>query len=275
MQRILDLYERCQAARYGLSPEQFCDLLGEMGQDAPGELVNDPAQKQLLSALHVEDLVLARACARGHEAAWERFIALYRDKLYAASLAIARQESAARELVDSVYADLFGTRTASDGKRRSKLESYSGRGSLEGWLRSVLGQAFVDRTRREQKLVAFNETVEPYAGPQAIRESTGYESRVIAYTDAELSALDPEDKFLLAAYYLDGRTLAEIGRMIGLHESSVTRRLGKITSRVRKRIIARLCAAGIPKRAAEEMLEMDVRDLAIDVRKSLAQEGRG
>lgn len=275
MQRISEFYTRCRAAEYGFTLHEFYDLLRDVARKASGEVIADNELMQCVSNLHLDDLVLARACARGHEAAWERFIGLYREKLYVASLTIARQESWARELADSVYADLFGTQTGSDGKRKSKFESYSGRGSLEGWLRSVLAQTFINRIRQEQKLIACSETAEPCLGVQAVRESTAHDSRVIQNTDAELAALDAEDKFLLAAYYLDGRTLAEIGRMVSLHESTVARRLGRITSGLRKRIVARLCAAGLPKRVAEEMLQGDVRELGINVRKRLVQEGQG
>jgi RNA polymerase sigma-70 factor (ECF subfamily) len=273
LQRIFHLYERCRAAEYGFTPAEFCSLIGEIAKRQLGAAANEREQMQFAATLHLDDLVLARACARGHEGAWERFVSLYREKLYAASLAIARQESAARELADSVYADLFGTRTGNDGKRKSKLESYCGRGSLEGWLRSVLAQAYIDRVRVEQKLVVFDEAVElcEHANP----EPAGYDSRVAECTDAELAALGPEEKLLLAAYYLDGRTLAEIGRMLSLHESTVARRLEKTISRLRKRIIGRLRAMGFAGRIAEEMLEMDIRNLNIDVRKHLAQEGQG
>jgi hypothetical protein len=89
-----------------------------------------------------------------------------------------------------------------------------------------------------------------------------------------LAALGEEERFVLAAYYLDERTLAEVGRMLGAHESTVSRRLEKITARLRKDILKRLCRNGIAKRAAEEMLALDVRDLGVDVREKLAQERR-
>ncbi len=80
-----------------------------------------------------------------------------------------------------------------------------------------------------------------------------------------------EDRLLLACYFLDGRTLADIGRMLNVHESTVSRRLEKTTAAVRKRIIAELRSAGVPKREAEGMLQIDVRDLGINVRERLAQ----
>jgi len=66
--------------------------------------------------------------------------------------------------------------------------------------------------------------------------------------------------------------LAEIGRMLGTHESTVSRKVDKITAGLRKQIVARLCKEGWAKRAAEEMLELDVRDLGVNMREKLAQE---
>jgi RNA polymerase sigma-70 factor (ECF subfamily) len=162
-------------------------------------------------------------------------------------------------------------RLRKDGERASKLESYLGRGSLEGWLKTVLAQEYVNRFRRQKSLVAFNEEIAS-ANTSPLIAPKLHNRQLADCTDAALAELSSEERFLLAAYYLDGRTLAEIGRMLNLHESSVSRRLDKITLNLRKRVVARLRASGLSKRAAEEMLETDVRDLGIDVRNRLAQE---
>ena len=72
------------------------------------------------ASLRVEELALARACAAGQERAWEIFMARYREKLYDIAAHLAREGSAARELADSLYADLYGIRNG-DGQRISKL----------------------------------------------------------------------------------------------------------------------------------------------------------
>ena len=61
-------------------------------------------------------------------------------------------ESIARELADSVYADLFGTRVREDGGRISKFDSYMGRGSLEGWVRRIAVRAGLRLLRRRRWL---------------------------------------------------------------------------------------------------------------------------
>jgi hypothetical protein len=62
--------------------------------------------------------------------------------------------------------------------------------------------------------------------------------------------------------------------MLGAHESTVSRRIEKITARLRKNVVARLSNSGMTKRAAEELLALDVRDLGVNVREKLAQERR-
>lgn len=102
-----------------------------------------------LNSLHLEDLALACACAEGNEAAWEHFVCDFRPVLYAAARAIAG-ESAARELADSLYAELFGV--SETGKERKSLFRYfHGRSKLSTWLRAVLAQRHVDALRAARR----------------------------------------------------------------------------------------------------------------------------
>ena len=48
-----------------------------------------------------------------------------------------------------------------------------------------------------------------------------------------------EDRFILASYYLDGRTLAEIARTLAVHESTISRKLDKLAKSLRKQIVTR------------------------------------
>jgi RNA polymerase sigma-70 factor (ECF subfamily) len=197
----------------------------------------------------------------------------YREKLYLSALRIAREESAARELADTLYADLYGT-TTRDGQRVSKLASYTGRGSLEGWLRTVLAQEYVNRYRRTKRLVSLDEESEEgvqFRAPDPAPVTT-FDNRLARATDAVLADLSAEDRMVLCAYYLDDRTLAEIARMLGVHESTISRKLDKLAKSLRKQIFGALTRDGMSRRQAEEALEVDVRDLQVDIRRSLAQE---
>jgi RNA polymerase sigma-70 factor (ECF subfamily) len=138
----------------------------------------------------------------------------------------------------------------------------------------VLAQEFVNRYRRTKREISLDEESEEgsqFAAPQP-EPPPSADSRLETATDAALAALEPEDRMVLAAYYLDGRTLAEIARMLGVHESTISRKVDKLAKSLRKKILARMMQQGMSRRQAEEALEMDVRDLQVDIRRSLAQD---
>jgi RNA polymerase sigma-70 factor (ECF subfamily) len=270
---LAELYAKSGCEKFGLDRESFAAILcGVAAKYIPaGARASDVCV--FLRTLRVDELGLARACASGDNSAWEIFLTRYREKLYLTALRIAREESAARDLADSLYAELYGTNLR-DGARVSKLESYTGRGSLEGWLRTVLAQEFVNRYRRTKRLVSLDEEMEDggqFAAPEPEMVPTA-DSRLESSTDAALAALSSKDRLVLAAYYLDARTLADVARMLGVHESTVSRKVDKLAKSLRKKIVANMMQQGVERRAAEEAMEVDVRDLQVNIRRSLGQE---
>jgi RNA polymerase sigma-70 factor (ECF subfamily) len=278
------LYERSGAAAYDVSAEQFAAIVDEilrkyLLQDSAANSIQVSAEQKgaFCAGLRLEELTLARACAAGNERAWQDFINRYRQKLYSMALHITRDGAHAAELADSLFADLYGV-NARDGARRSKLVFYTGRGSLEGWLRTVMAQEFINRYRKQKRMVSLEEqTEEGVQFAAAVSDPTrasdrASDQRLEAATDEALAELSSEDRFTLASYYLDGRTLAEIARTLGLHESSVSRRLERLATGLRKRILAGLRMQGMSHAQATEALETDVRDLQVNLRSRLAQD---
>jgi RNA polymerase sigma-70 factor (ECF subfamily) len=282
------LYERSGAAAYGVSAEQFAAILDEiLRKYLPDNLAQSstlnsaPASAEqkadYCAGLRLEELALARACAAGNERAWQDFISRYRQKLHSMALHITRDGAHAAELADSLFADLYGV-NARDGVRSSKLVFYTGRGSLEGWLRTVMAQEFINRYRKQKRTVSLEEQTEEgvqfaAAVPEpACTSDRLSERRLEAAIDEALAELSSEDRFTLASYYLDGRTLAEIARTLGLHESSVSRRLDRLATGLRKRILAGLRAQGMSHAQATEALETDVRDMGLNLRSRLTQD---
>jgi RNA polymerase sigma-70 factor (ECF subfamily) len=267
-------YERSGAAAYGLDCDQFAGILSEVQQKyLPQASAGDA--KEFCSGLRLEELALARACAAGNEQAWQDFIGRFRQKLHGMALHITRDAAHAAELADSLFADLYGV-NARDGVRTSKLIFYTGRGSLEGWLRTVMAQEFINRYRKQKRTVSLEEQTEegvqfavPDPPPACVADP-----RLEAATDQALGELSAEDRFVLAAYYLDGRTLADIARALGLHESSISRRLDRISGSLKKRILACLRERGLSHAQATEALETDVRDLQVDLRARLTQDSK-
>ncbi len=271
---LADLHAKGGCEKIGLTRESFCVILSEIGSKHLTASTSESEIRTFFLSLRVDELALARACAAGSNAAWEIFLTRFREKLYLAALRIAREDSAARELADTLYADLYGTNTR-EGQRVSKLASYAGRGSLEGWLRTVLSQEYVNRYRRTKRLVSLDEESEEgvqFRAPDPEPLPPASDQRLAQATDEVLGALSAEDRTVLSAYYLDGRTLAEIARMLGVHESTISRKIDKLAKSLRKQIMTALGRQGMSRRQAEEALEIDVRDLQLDIRRSLAQE---
>ncbi len=267
---IADLHAKGGCEKIGITRESFSVILCEIGVKHAGASASEHELRTFFLSLRIDELALARGCAAGDNSAWEIFLTRYREKLYLSALRIAREDSAARELADNLYADLYGT-TTREGQRVSKLASYTGRGSLEGWLRTVLAQEYVNRYRKTKRLVSLDEESEEgqqfeAREPEPVAPA---DARLAQATDHVLSSLPAEDRLLLGAYYLDGRTLAEIARMLGVHESTISRKLDKLAKALRKQILAELGRQGMSRRQAEEALDVDVRDLQVNIRRSL------
>jgi RNA polymerase sigma-70 factor (ECF subfamily) len=278
-------YQRSGGAAYGISAEQFATILEEiLSKNWPVNWAANSAQASaeqrtaFCSGLRLEELALARGCAAGNERAWQDFISRYRQKLHSIALHITRDATHGVELADSLFGDLYGV-NARDGVRNSKLIFYTGRGSLEGWLRTVMAQEFINRYRKQKRTVSLEEQTEDgvqfaAAVPDPANTSGQHleTATIEAATDEALAELSSEDRFTLASYYLDGRTLSDIARTLGLHESSVSRRLDRLSTGIRKRILTGLQARGMSHAQAKEALETDVRDIQLNLRSRLTQD---
>lgn len=269
-----ELYAKSGGDKLGLTRGSFAEILCAVAMKYLTSEAGPSEARNFLLTLRVDDLALARACAAGDNSAWELFLIRYREKLYHYALRIAREDSAARDLAESLYAELYGTATR-EGERISKLASFTGRGSLDGWLRTVLAQEFVNRYRRAKRLVSLDDEIEEgtqFAAPEPGPAPSVYSSRLASLTDGALAALPSEDRLILSAYYLDGHPLSEVGRMLGVHESTISRKVDKLAKALRKKILTGMMRQGIGRREAEEALDVDVRDLGVNIRRSLAQE---
>ncbi len=225
----------------------------------------DHSQKAyFLRSLRLEELALATACVFGREVAWQRFLSLYRSPLTQAAVAITGSSTLGHDLADSLYSELYGLRQV-EGERRSPLASYSGRGSLLGWLRTTLAQRHVDhhrRTHRESPLDTLDAPAPPLEPTPAPAELTDL-TRAVTST---LQGLSAEERYLLSSYFLDRHPLAQIARVLHVHEATISRRLKRLLTDLRKRLLHHLQAGGLSKRAAEEALGNDPRDLEINLR---------
>lgn len=235
--------------------------------------------RQFITELQNFDLYLALGCAQGNEQAWGVFDQQYRPFIERIARHLAPKGMDADEVIESVYTDLLGTRIAGD-ERQSKFRTYTGRGTLRGWLRTVIWHTVVDLYRRRKDEIGLDdwstghETVEH--SPRRTRSDASedvmmthlmrerYKSFAVAALDQSLATLDEHETLLLLYYHVEGLKLREIARLVEeptspirrwfqqkskrlansprarVHESTVMRWLEKVYGKVSDRFRAEL-----------------------------------
>jgi RNA polymerase sigma factor (sigma-70 family) len=245
------LFAESGAESWGLSPGLFeAALERSAGKRFGAQPALPKVLEEYLSALHLKDLGLASACAEGHVEAWEHFVATYRGYLRAAASAILRcsaASSAACDLADSLFADLYGLREGRPAQR-SLFRYFHGRSSLKTWLRAVLAQRHIDAVRAGRRLTELDDEdrnvqrarSESPDGPRVPSPADPHRERYLAVFKRTLTValclLAEVDRERLRLYYAEELTLAEIGRQLGEHESSVSRNLERIRRELRQNV---------------------------------------
>ena len=234
---LLDrLYKKAGAERWSLPRDVFKDALETGIQRAFPDAA--PARRDLeryLEGLHLADLALACACALGHDAAWEHFITECRPILYRAADALDKT-GGAREIADSLYGELYGV-TGEAQSRRSLFRYFHGRSSLATWVRAVLAQRYVDRLRSGKRTTPLDDA-QAAAIPALHREPDQQHLGQLAASAlrAAIADLSVKDRLRLRAYYEQDLTLAEVGRITGEHEATVSRHIAR-TRKLLKQVI--------------------------------------
>ncbi len=236
-----EIFAQCaeNAPNFGVLVDCFKDSLRKSSrkylsinssEKATVEELND-----FLQQIQADDLFMALACADGNECAWWEFDQQHRSYLERVARHLARTEIDAQEVVDTVYVELYGTRVV-DGERVSKFATYSGRGSLRGWLRTVIWHSLVDLHRASHDEVSLDEMTENvgegYTHASFAEVNLGGEDDMIEhiakdrYRKATLTAienafanLDNHEKLLLLYYHVESLKLREIARLVEDSES--------------------------------------------------------
>lgn len=211
--------------------------------------------KSFVDELRADDLCLILACEKGDEAAWNELVATQDKTVKAAAWKYSSKAEDADDLASSIWAELYGLKHDKDGKLKSKLSYYSGRGSLGGWLRAVVSQLAIDEYRKQARFVQVEEAreFENLANKSSEKEEN---SAVIAHHEnaedifaekeiardvskalsAAIAALDAEDRLLLKLYYFDDVKLKDIGQMFGYHEATASRKVVRVQAEIRKSV---------------------------------------
>jgi len=231
---IDEMFARCteNQPNFGVTIDCFRESLRKTldkylfstGESTPTET------RDFLNQIQADDLFLALACASGSERAWWEFDQQHRSSMERVARHLAKTDVDAQEVIDSVYVELYGTRVV-DGERVSKFSTYSGRGSLRGWLRTVIWHSLVDLHRASHDEVSLDEMTETvgegaahasFAEPVLDGESDmidhiareRYRKATLTSIETAFSSLDDHEKLLLLYYHVEQMKLREIARLV-------------------------------------------------------------
>ncbi len=277
------LYRQANASRWQVPVDHFASALEASAAKAfAGRTPSARDLERYLGTLRLEELALACACAAGHEAAWDHFVLEYRPVLYRAADAM-DPSGGARELADSLYADLFGLQaepsstpvgpastsvvsgfSRSGGQRRSLFRYFHGRSSLATWLRAVLAQRLVDRARARTRTAPLPDE-EPAAPTERVPDPDRdrYLPLIHAAFGDALARLDARDRLRLLYYYAQGLTLAQTGRLLREHEASVSRHLSSARKTIRREVERQLRETGLEPDEIERCFEYLTEDAGL------------
>ncbi|HET9802621.1 MAG TPA: sigma-70 family RNA polymerase sigma factor [Candidatus Acidoferrum sp.] len=287
---LVRLHREAKAERWGLNLEHFSAALERAVRKRMNPSGLTAVQREeFLCTLHLEDLALAQACACGLEMGWEYFVETYRPYLRCSAAAILRASAGsaeAQELADSLFAELYGLADGKTGER-SLFRYFHGRSSLKTWLRAVMAQRHIDAVRAARKFESLDEPdgdgkVREIADKVVLPPGDPHREKFVRLFQAALAAaleeIETRDRERLRLYYVEEKTLAEIGKKLGEHESSVSRNLDRIRRVMRERT-EEFLRRPVPGAALSEeqialCFEYAAEDVPIDLGKMLQMPGR-
>jgi RNA polymerase sigma-70 factor (ECF subfamily) len=179
-----------------------------------------------LAKVHAGDLYLAHACGRGDRAALAAFEATFGPEI-AAYLARDHQP-----LIDEVRQQLRDKLFVGESAR---IATYSGNGPLGAWLRKIAVRTALNLRRGQAVAVRVQQRLDepsPTSDPELDFLKDLYRPVFRAALESSLASLSPKDRNLLRLYFLDGLTLAQIGAMARVHESTIARQMARARQQI-------------------------------------------
>jgi len=246
--------------------------------------------KEFIDELRADDLCLIVACEKGDDAAWEDLVKNFDTTVKSAARKISSNAEDAEDLAGSIWAELYGLKHDKDGKLKTKLSYYSGRGSLGGWLRAITNQLAIDEFRKQSKFVQIeenrefenlaNESSERSENSQVVSHAENPEEILTENRTAKdvsealrqaIAELEPEDKLIMKLYYFDDLKLKDIGNALGFHEATASRKLVRVQTEIRKSVEKILRAAhGWSEAEVKRYLSETASKLGVNLEKMFA-----
>ena len=165
------------------------------------------SESNLEESLNIEDLELARLCARGDDKARKEMYTRYAGSLYAICIRYVGDRELARDLMHDSVIRIYDT-----------IGKYRPTGSLKSWMSRVTVNLVIDHMRKERKFL-----IVPLEGEQEkIPEPSAEEMRTVPKEELirMISALPEAKRVIFNLFCVEGYSHKDISKMLGIKEKT-------------------------------------------------------
>lgn len=165
------------------------------------------SESNLEESLNIEDLELARLCARGDDKARKEMYTRYAGSLYAICIRYVGDRELARDLMHDSMIRIYDT-----------IGKYRPTGSLKSWMSRVTVNLVIDHMRKERKFL-----IVPLEGEQEkIPEPSADEMRTVPKEELirMISALPEAKRVIFNLFCVEGYSHKDISKMLGIKEKT-------------------------------------------------------
>lgn len=163
-----------------------------------------------------EFIELARLCASGDRKAQERLYRLFYGRMLPVCLRYAKDSELAKDLLQDAFIKVF-----------SKIKSYDGVGSLEGWIRRIVVNNAIDEFRKKKNDFFLMESIENFSETEE-EEDDDKEVKLKASQVIEaLQELTPAYRAVFNMFVFEEMTHAEIAEKVGISVGTSKSNLSK------------------------------------------------
>lgn len=247
----LDLRRAFEAGRQkwgdlGLGVEPFASGVVERIHkrlDGLGLPATPEAMGASIRAAAGADLYLARAAEAGSDAAWQALHATFHPRLRALALRRGADAATADQMVGEVLGRL--AQPPPRGGARTLLGTFTGAGSLFGWLAVILVRGLAARARRPRPVsLGEDEATVPGsrrpADPVAALTGTEAGARLREALASAWSTCTDRERLVLLYKFRDGLAQRRMAELMGIGEPRVSRLVGQAVRRIGTAIRGRL-----------------------------------
>ncbi len=190
-------------------------------------------------ALHWVDLALAWACSQGNTRAIVHFEQVYFTHATRALRRMKLSDTLADDVLGWMRFELFAR------PQGGLIGTYSGRGDLGSWVRSIAVHEALKRARRQRRDVTPEAAADlPVPEADLVAMRGAYREEFTRALDESFRALSTQQRNLLRQYFLDGLTIDVLASLYKVHRATAARWVAaartELVERVRTRLVQEL-----------------------------------